>query len=85
MDVHPEESGNFEQLISACPYGCLIHRSFFVIRQSRLKKEPLQTGECVKRTLPIEDRTFIEQQYSLQKKLDNALLAFNGNNANPVQ
>lgn len=82
MDVHPEESGNFEQLISNCSYGCLVHRSFFEIRQSRIKKELLQIGECVKRILPIDDRNFIEQQYSLQKKLDSALLAFNSNIAN---
>lgn len=85
MDVHPEQNGNFEQLISASSFGCFVHRSFIEIRQSRVKKEFLPIGECVKRILPTEDRNFIEHQYVLQKKLDNALLAYNGGVANPVQ
>lgn len=82
MDVHPEQNGNFEQLMTSCPYGCLINRAFLEIRQSRLKKEPMLPGDCVKRTLPKNDYDFIEQQYALQKKLDDFIIAYSGQAAN---
>lgn len=81
MDVHPEQNGNFEELMTTCDFGCIILRAFTELRQSRMAKHPMATGECVKRVLPDDDRTFIEQQYELQTKMDDAIRAFAGTSA----
>uniref|UniRef100_A0A915DA60 TOG domain-containing protein n=1 Tax=Ditylenchus dipsaci TaxID=166011 RepID=A0A915DA60_9BILA len=81
MDVHPEQNGNFEELMSSCEYSCIVRRSFSEIRRSRIKKEPLGVGDSVRQVLPQEDRDFIANQLSLQKKIDDAVAIYNSNNS----
>ncbi|KAI1728792.1 HEAT repeat domain-containing protein [Ditylenchus destructor] len=77
MDVHPEQNGNFEELMNSCEYSCIIRRAFGEIRRTRIKKEPMAIGESVRLVLPPEDRLFIEKQCALQKKIDDALCIYN--------
>uniref|UniRef100_A0A914H2Z5 TOG domain-containing protein n=1 Tax=Globodera rostochiensis TaxID=31243 RepID=A0A914H2Z5_GLORO len=76
MDIHADQSGNFEQLMARCEYASIVRRAFSEIRQTRLNREPLKSGVCVRRVLPDETRQFLDQQNALSSRLDDVIRLF---------
>jgi hypothetical protein len=70
MDVHPELTGVFEQLMRDCVYSSFVHKAFEEIRRSRVRKELLPTGECVRRIMPAETIQYIDRMSDLCKRID---------------
>lgn len=73
MDLYPEQNGNFEQLMANCEYASIIRQAFGEIRRTRLEKKAMNSGECVLRSMSVDDRDFFTRQYELKRKIDSII------------
>ncbi|KAL3095609.1 hypothetical protein niasHT_024435 [Heterodera trifolii] len=76
MDIHPDQNSKFEQLMDRCEYASIVRRAFVEIRQTRLNREPLKPGICVRRVLPEETRQFLEEQNALSNRMNELMRLF---------
>ncbi|KAL7079082.1 hypothetical protein ACQ4LE_001573 [Meloidogyne hapla] len=81
MDIHPEQSANLDQFMSKCVNAILIRKAFVEIRKCRMERKPLIPGDSVRRILPEETISYLDNNNQIISCIDEFTALISGSPA----